>query len=193
MTPTRSFLPLLSEVGPIGPGRGSLAGPPPPVAAPLAGSLRGSSLFVSGSSVFVSGEPCRPPAPSRCSARASLRAPFRGDPPRTCCPPSYGTACSAAGSPRSAQQIPPFDQVSAPSAGRVQTRPHSGYVVERTPYGEGTLRPGEAPFTRGVAPERSAQRGTSGAATGGGGPQAPPTRIGSSPTRMLIQMRSRVT
>src|SRR5580693_1689522 len=30
--------------------------------------------------------------------------------------------------------------------------------------------------TRGVAAGRSAQRGTSGAATGGGGPQAPPTR-----------------
>jgi hypothetical protein len=31
--------------------------------------------------------------------------------------------------------------------------------------------------SRGVAPERSAQRGTSGAATGGGGPQAPPIRM----------------
>src|SRR5438105_4427047 len=30
--------------------------------------------------------------------------------------------------------------------------------------------------SRGVAAGRSAQRGTSGAATGGGGPQAPPTR-----------------
>src|SRR5579859_140518 len=30
---------------------------------------------------------------------------------------------------------------------------------------------------RGVAPEVSAQRGTSGATNGGGGPQAPPTRL----------------
>src|SRR3979490_1886086 len=31
----------------------------------------------------------RPPAPVRCSARSSLRTPFRGDPPRTCSPPPH--------------------------------------------------------------------------------------------------------
>jgi hypothetical protein len=37
--------------------------------------------------------------------------------------------------------------------------------------------PGWWVLKRGVAAGRSAQRGTSGAATGGGGPQAPPTRM----------------
>ena len=43
------------------------------------------------------------------------------------------------------------------------------------PAGEAVRR--RLSSSRGVAPVRSAQRGTSGAATGGGGPQAPPIRI----------------
>src|SRR5439155_663157 len=39
---------------------------------------------------------------------------------------------------------------------------------------------------RGVAAERSAQRDTSGVATGGGGPQAPPTRTSSLPGWLIL-------
>jgi hypothetical protein len=52
---------------------------------------------------------------------------------------------------------------------------------------------GAASTSRGVAPEVSAQRGTSGATNGGGGPQAPPTRLSLwLPTRLSLWLPTRL-
>src|SRR5229473_148295 len=96
-----------------------------------------------------------PPAASRCSARTSLRAPSRGDPPRTCCPPSER----------------PYRRYGF--AENVSTR----CADHRIGIWDACI--GRSPIMRGVGAGRSAQRGTSGAATGPRGAAGPhnPKRV----------------
>jgi hypothetical protein len=217
---------------------------------------RGSSRDTSsGSARGTDRGSLRPPAPSRCSARASLRAPYRGDPPRRAgrrrtarigsAPPAWSHHAFAAYPARGAvacRPKPPLRCLQAQSR-RAEHQPEATSNAWRYPMAAHTSsgaalqnerargadwrrsRPGSSngsddgkrgvasvrgsaarvgstcrpsreqanrdhttaaqpigtvrrrlSTSRGVAPVRSAQRGTSGAATGGGGPQAPPIR-----------------
>jgi hypothetical protein len=187
----------------------------------------------------------RPPAPVRCSARASLRTHFRGDPPRragrrlrlgrrttagshaTTSPPAALSRCSrhdfantcvvtlltprlrhqvpchgahATNSPPGAlARCPTRRDPSTRSWGRVRgaTERNDAWSKVVRPESDGRSHVSRAASTsRGVAPEVSAQRGTSGATNGGGGPQAPPTRTSfvsrttwAPPIRTSLQIR----
>jgi hypothetical protein len=147
---------------------------------------RGEQIPVRWSCLTYTGRgSLRPPAASRCSARSSLRAPSRGDPPLK--DPRTGTSMfevrgSTPGHLAMVSARGSVVSVLPTDAGRHM--PLSGQGLHRLPRVDtGVLRErlgsrqSSWVLKRGVAAGRSAQRGTSGAATGGGGPQAPPTRI----------------
>ena len=125
----------------------------------------------------------RGPAPARCSARTSLRTHSRGRPPRgalrrgTCSPPPE--ALTAGSSLSSGVASLNRGSVSKGLNLFICERSSQTRVPKRWPDAKkrsAALGRAKHP-SRGVAPEVSAQRGTSGATNGGGGPQAPPNRI----------------
>ena len=141
------------------PGRGSAARPPPPVAAPLVprcALLPAATPRMGGFAAWRSGPRC---GMGRCETPISPR--HAVPTPRTSRPRTFsdlGKTCDGSNGTRESPRL-------------MRAR-----IVRST----AAQRP-----MRGVAAGRSAQRGTSGAATGGGGRAALP-RPGSAPSEQLL-------
>jgi hypothetical protein len=157
---------------------GGACGPPPPFVAPLvprcaltsgatprvraAAPLGGVTAVTLScfSRSFLSSQPSQPPQPSRSSP-----------PPRPYVSPLSSRSPRVCGRLR---VTGPFTADARELAARPDSaRPDSARPDSAFGLPSRRRRPSTS---RGVAPEVSAQRGTSGATNGGGGPQAPPTR-----------------
>jgi hypothetical protein len=116
------------------------------------------------------GGACGPPPPFAAPLvpRCALSS---GATPRDVLAAAYGSA-----GPTTLAGYPVSSRSHASSAGHVSESTHSRKTLWRASDGRSHVHHGGS-TSRGVAPVVSAQRGTSGATNGGGGPQAPPTRL----------------